>query len=101
MGTVLTSYGLLWGPFNVVWKGQPFIMTDDRQLALAGLRSEKTMTYLLFTYCAPNIVSESLRSDGHIAYLPLLDFIPPFHEMLDYVENAWTNDGHMRLMHLC
>ena len=44
------------------------------------------------------MVSETLRSDERSAYLPLLDFIPPFYEMLDYVEHTGANDGHVCLI---
>lgn len=44
------------------------------------------------------MVSKTLRSDERSAYLPLLDFIPPFYEMLDYVEHTGANDGHVCLI---
>ena len=43
------------------------------------------------------MVSEILRSDERLAYLPFLDLIPPFHEMLDHIEHTWANNGHVRL----
>lgn len=46
------------------------------------------------------MMSDTLRSDERLTYLPLLDFIPPFHEMLDHVEHTGANEGHMRLMPL-
>lgn len=71
-------------------------MTDDTQSALA--KSKERETYSFPAYCTPNMVSDALRLDEHLAYLPLLDFIPPFYEMLDYVEHTGANDGHVCLI---
>ena len=79
-----------------MWKGQQFVTTDDTRSALARLKERET--YSSLAYCTPKMVSDVLRSDEHLAYLPLLDFIPPFHEMLDHVEHTGANEGHMRLI---
>jgi len=49
-GAALTTNGLFWGDFDVMWKGQPIVMADDTRLALAKLKEQRDslIPYILY-----------------------------------------------------